>query len=670
MALDTPKNKYGETYGFYIGPKGYSISKKHLTDEEQNQIRTDLTVSAFVPPNSIQKPKPFTIYRESPKKLYVPRFYGFEHFGNPSKYTISQGEDIDIEFAGQLREYQIEIVDAYIKETTKSGCGLLELYCGAGKTVQALNIISRLQKKTLIVVHKEFLLNQWVERIEQFLPTAKVGRIQGPIIDVEDKDIVIGMLQSLSMKSYSSDLFAQFGLSVFDECFQYETKVLTNHGPTNIGDLYLAWKCGMETPKILSFNIKKKKFEYKSLIYASKKMTSDFVKVSYSDAFGDVDTFVCTENHKILTTGGYVKAIDLVELHQLVGYSKELGYQTFTVTDVVSRTCVSGKVDVYDIEVKDNHNFIIKNLFTNVVVSNCHHISAEVFSRSLFKIVTPFMLGLSATMNRKDGLTKVFKMFLGDVVYKLVRDGDDRVTVRSIQYKHSDPDFSKVEYNFKGQTHYAIMIRKLCEFNHRSEFILRVLQDTLEETPDQQIMILAHNKSLLRYLHDAIGHRDIATVGYYVGGMKEAALKETEGKQVVIATYAMAEEALDIKSLATLIMATPKTDVTQAVGRILRMKHKKPLVIDIVDQHDIFQRQWQKRRRFYTKCKYKIIQTSSKQYNTDYELWNVVYDPENKKKAKEYKRKMKQDSKVNGKILQGKCVIDLMIEPGQKFYNG
>ena len=120
-------------------------------------------------------------------------------------------------------------------------------------------------------------------------------------------------------------------------------------------------------------------------------------------------------------------------------------------------------------------------------------------------------------------------------------------------------------------------------------------------------MIIAHNKNLLKYLFEAIEHRKITTVGYYVGGMKEEALKASENKQVIIATYAMAEEALDIKTLTTLIMATPKTDVRQAVGRILRQKHKQALVIDIVDQHDIFQRQWNKRRRYYNKKKYNII---------------------------------------------------------------
>jgi superfamily II DNA or RNA helicase len=58
----------------------------------------------------------------------------------------------------------------------------------------ALNILSKLKKKTLIIVHKEFLLNQWVERIEQFIPSAKIGVIRQNICDIENKDIVIGML--------------------------------------------------------------------------------------------------------------------------------------------------------------------------------------------------------------------------------------------------------------------------------------------------------------------------------------------------------------------------------------------------------------------------------------------------------------------------------------------
>jgi superfamily II DNA or RNA helicase len=235
-------------------------------------------------------------------------------------------------------------------------------------------------------------------------------------------------------------------------------------------------------------------------------------------------------------------------------------------------------------------------------------------------------------MNRKDGTTHVFKMFLGDVIFKGKRDEQLAVTVRAIEYQVDDDEFNEVKLDYRGNVAYSTMISKLCEYNRRSEFILKVLGDMLHENPAQQIMILAHNKNILKYLHDAIQHRNIATVGYYIGGMKEQALKETEGRKVVIATYAMAAEALDIKTLTTLIMATPKTDIEQSVGRILREKHSNPIVVDIVDSHDTFKNQWRKRKTFYKKENYKIIYTTSPKYNPDTSTsgWTLVFNPVSK----------------------------------------
>jgi superfamily II DNA or RNA helicase len=265
------------------------------------------------------------------------------------------------------------------------------------------------------------------------------------------------------------------------------------------------------------------------------------------------------------------------------------------------------------------------------------------------------MLGLSATMNRKDGTTYVFKTFLGDVIYKSKRDDERSVIVRAIEYYVDDDDFNEVKLDYRGKPQYSTMISKLCEYNRRSEFILKILSDMLNEDPNQQVMILAHNKNLLKYLHDAIAHRNIATVGYYVGGMKEQALKETELKKVVIATYAMAAEGLDIKTLTTLIMATPKTDIEQSVGRILREKHSSPIVVDIVDSHDLFKNQWRKRKIFYKKENYKIIYTVSNNYSTDYSKWTVVYNP-GSNCVKDYKPKKTKATSNKSSSLSDKSI--------------
>jgi superfamily II DNA or RNA helicase len=227
--------------------------------------------------------------------------------------------------------------------------------------------------------------------------------------------------------------------------------------------------------------------------------------------------------------------------------------------------------------------------------------------------------------------------------------------VRAIEYYVDDEEFNEVKTDFRGNPAYSTMISKLCEYNHRSEFILKVLSDMFNENSSQQIMILAHNKNLLKYLHDAIRHRNIATVGYYVGGMKEAALKETESKQVVIATYSMAAEALDIKTLTTLIMATPKTDIEQSVGRILREKHSSPIVVDIIDSHDLFQNQWRKRKTFYKKENYKIIHTKSSNYNPDTSKWTVIY--ESSKKINKSDECDTSDDDKNETIFSNNCLL-------------
>ena len=224
------------------------------------------------------------------------------------------------------------------------------------------------------------------------------------------------------------------------------------------------------------------------------------------------------------------------------------------------------------------------------------------------------MLGLSATMERKDGLTDVFKMFIGDIVVKKERPIQNNVIVKSIEYFNDNEKYSKTEYNWKGQTNYVCMIKKICEFKPRRDFILKVLTKILNDNENQQIMVIGHNKSLLIYLHNEIKKNNIAPVGYYLGGMKAKDLKESESKKVIIATYAMAEEGLDIKSLSTLLMASPKVDVTQAVGRILRKANGEKLIIDIVDQHPIFERHWKKRKTWYNKRQFKVLRSNNNDF--------------------------------------------------------
>ena len=121
-------------------------------------------------------------------------------FGKSISDKLDDGLPIDIPFNGSLRPEQLPIQKLYLDA---GGGGIISLKCGGGKTVLALSIIASLKRKTIVLVHKDFLMTQWRDRIEQFLPSAKIGKIQQDTIDIEDKDIVLAMVQSVSVKRIS-----------------------------------------------------------------------------------------------------------------------------------------------------------------------------------------------------------------------------------------------------------------------------------------------------------------------------------------------------------------------------------------------------------------------------------------------------------------------------------
>ena len=79
-------------------------------------------------------------------------------------------------------------------------------------------------------------------------------------------------------------------------------------------------------------------------------------------------------------------------------------------------------------------------------------------------------------------------------------------------------------------------------------------------------------------------------------------------KKIIIATYAMCKEGFDVATLNTLLIATPRPDVDQIVGRILRQERSvrtiHPLILDVVDS--TFRRQFQERLQLYKKRSYDI----------------------------------------------------------------
>ena len=88
----------------------------------------------------------------------------------------------------------------------------------------------------------------------EFLPTAKIGKIQQNTVDIEGKDIVLAMVQSLSMKEYEDGTFESFGLNIFDECRHLGAEVFSK----SMGKVASKYMLG------LHLNTKKKRWFIKS----------------------------------------------------------------------------------------------------------------------------------------------------------------------------------------------------------------------------------------------------------------------------------------------------------------------------------------------------------------------------------------------------------------------
>jgi superfamily II DNA or RNA helicase len=227
---------------------GFCLKKSDLNDKIINLIKEKFVA---VPTDSYDEKKDdnkgkFAVFYEDNSFIVLPKFsyklelelsnsilYNKEKY-NKIKFKIKKisYKNIKSEFKTTRKpyDYQQLIIDHVFnvfKQCDKDGLpkgGILKLDCGAGKTVLGHVLASLIGLKTLIIVHQQPILEQWVEEFKDN-SNAKVGIIQGKNIDVENKNIVIAMLKSVSVKDYDPRIFEGFGLVIYDEVHHFGARV-------------------------------------------------------------------------------------------------------------------------------------------------------------------------------------------------------------------------------------------------------------------------------------------------------------------------------------------------------------------------------------------------------------------------------------------------------------
>lgn len=425
-----------------------TLSRSGYLIKHDQDIKRELTVRAVVNKEFGFPPPPFKVFKTTKEFLCVPQHYGIKKFGppevdkRPEPAKLTQGLELKCKLRDETHQNE-----AFSKGVAQGG-GVLSLPCGFGKTTVAIAIAHKLGVRTMIVVHKEFLANQWRERIKQFCPGATIGLVQQDTVNIE-ADFVIAMLQSLSQKAYTFEQFESIGTLIVDEA---------------------------------------------------------------------------------------------------------------------------------------------------------HHICARVFSQALFKLCPRHVYGLSATPDRKDGLTNVLHWFMGDTFFAVERKEQKQVEVFSVDFKckrFEDPP----PCNRMGKLSLVEMITQLVEMPERNNLLLKLIRKGSSGT--RQLLVLSDRRSHCEYLHSKFPDNS----GLYMGGMKEHELDESSKKKIIFGTFSQAHEGLDIPTLDSLILATPKSDIKQSIGRIMREtagKKNNPRIWDVWDQWSILNAMYRKRAKVYREGGFKI----------------------------------------------------------------
>jgi superfamily II DNA or RNA helicase len=166
---------------------------------------------------------------------------------------------------------------------------------------------------------------------------------------------------------------------------------------------------------------------------------------------------------------------------------------------------------------------------------------------------------------------------------------------------------------FNGKAMVPSMITNIGNFEPRNDFIVKIIEDILEKEPERCILILSDRIAHLKILKEKIEAKGLPRTGLFIGKMKQVELDySADNSQILLASFSIASEGLDLYKLDTLILATSKNNVIQSVGRILRKKPEDrtytPLVVDIIDQFSVFPNQFKKRMKYYKSNNFDIVQ--------------------------------------------------------------
>lgn len=242
--------------------------------------------------------------------------------------------------------------------------------------------------------------------------------------------------------------------------------------------------------------------------------------------------------------------------------------------------------------------------FGLVIVDEAHHIAAATLSQVLPKLPSRYILGVSATPDRADGLQHVINWLLGPTcfVYKRTPEVTGKygaVHVKQLVYTQG----SQHEIKYRdGRLGLSTMMSNLAKDQERNRLLFKVVAKSMVDLRKKILIVTATVEHALAMAEHCEKTFKIS-VPILKGGVKAStvAVARAGDTRLVVATYAYLEEGYDDATIDTLILATPRSRVQQTIGRAERTHPGKlvPLVWDVCEDYSAFRGMAFKRKAFY-----------------------------------------------------------------------
>ena len=224
-----------------------------------------------------------------------------------------------------------------------------------------------------------------------------------------------------------------------------------------------------------------------------------------------------------------------------------------------------------------------------LVVDECHLLMSAVLSKSLTHISPHYLIGLSATPYREDGLNVLFDMFFGKE--KIYRKLNRKHEVRVIHTGWKP----ETEYMSNGKVDWNHTLNQQSTNEVRNKLIADSGKDLIDSSEDTYALIVCKRVSQIHVLETMIKELGIS-VTCLVGSKQDY----DEDARVLIGTLSKVGTGVDHKKLNVLILATDvKAFFIQTLGRIFRKTDTVPIVIDFVDNDPILKRHYKTREKIY-----------------------------------------------------------------------